>query len=110
MAGFASYSTTAINNTTVGGVNIAENCPAANINNAIRAIMADAAAEHAALPDVTTLVPKSGGVFTTNPTLTNAGGYLYNANAAQVGGKISVLPTGTALPVSPAEGDFVFFY
>ena len=110
MAGFASYSTTPASNTSVGGINIAENCPAANINNALRAIMADAAAEHAALPDVTTLVPKSGAVFTTNPTLTSSGGYLHNANAAQIGGTVSVLPTGTALPASPAEGDFVFFY
>lgn len=34
---------TAASNTTVGGVNIAENCPAAGINNAIRAMMADVA-------------------------------------------------------------------
>lgn len=36
-----SYSTTAGNNTSVAGINIAEGCARANINNAMRAIMAD---------------------------------------------------------------------
>lgn len=35
------YSTTAGNNTSIAGINIAEGCPRANINNAIRAEMAD---------------------------------------------------------------------
>lgn len=110
MSGFASYSTTPASNTTIGGINIAEGCPAANLNNAIRALMADAASEHAALPDVTTLVTKSGGQFTTNPVLTGSGGYLYNAGTAQTGGAVYVLPTGSSLPSAPAEGTFVFFY
>lgn len=41
----ADWSTTASNNTTVGGVNIAENCPPANVNNGIRAVMAEAKAK-----------------------------------------------------------------
>lgn len=39
--GVEQYSTTAASNTDVAGVNIAEGCPAANINNAIRQVMAD---------------------------------------------------------------------
>lgn len=35
------YSTTAGNNTSISGINIAEGCPPSNINNAIRAEMAD---------------------------------------------------------------------
>lgn len=35
----ADWSTTAADNTDVGGINIAENCPAANVNNALREIM-----------------------------------------------------------------------
>lgn len=35
------YSTTAGSNTSVAGINIAEGCPAANVNNGMRAIMAD---------------------------------------------------------------------
>jgi len=38
---FSSYSTTPSSNTTIAGLNIAENCPAGNINNAIRQLMAD---------------------------------------------------------------------
>ena len=39
------WSTTADNNTSVGGINIAEHCPAKNINNAIREVMAQVKAE-----------------------------------------------------------------
>lgn len=39
------WSTTASSNTSVGGVNIAENAPRAGMNNAMRAIMADAKAK-----------------------------------------------------------------
>lgn len=39
----ADWSSTAGSNTSVGGVNIAEGCPAAGINNALRALMADVA-------------------------------------------------------------------
>ncbi len=35
------YSTTPASNTTISGINIAEGCPPANINDAIRAVMAD---------------------------------------------------------------------
>jgi hypothetical protein len=38
-AGVQSWTLTAADNTTINGVNIAENCPAANINNAIRQAM-----------------------------------------------------------------------
>jgi hypothetical protein len=37
----SAYSTTAGSNTSVAGINIAEGCPAANINNGMRAMMAD---------------------------------------------------------------------
>jgi hypothetical protein len=39
---FSDYSATAADNTTIAGIGIAENCSPANINNAIRALMADA--------------------------------------------------------------------
>lgn len=38
---FADWSTTAANNGTTSGTNIAEGCPPSNVNNAIRAVMAD---------------------------------------------------------------------
>ncbi|WP_299949065.1 phage tail protein [uncultured Ruegeria sp.] len=43
--GIGDYDTTPGNNTDVNGINIAESCPAANINNAIRQVMADIASE-----------------------------------------------------------------
>lgn len=48
MAGIADYSTTAASNTTVGGVNIQGTAPASNIDNGLRAIMADIATALAA--------------------------------------------------------------
>jgi hypothetical protein len=44
-AGIQSWTLTAADNVTVNGINIAENCPAANINNAIRQIMSSAMME-----------------------------------------------------------------
>lgn len=41
---FSDYDATAGNNTSIAGINIAENCSPANINNAIRQLMADAKA------------------------------------------------------------------
>lgn len=41
MSGVQDFTFTAIANSTIDGINIAENCPAANINNAIRALMSD---------------------------------------------------------------------
>tara|TARA_R110002074_G_scaffold262994_1_gene435109 strand:- start:16454 stop:16816 length:363 start_codon:yes stop_codon:yes gene_type:complete len=38
---FSSWSTTNSGNATVGGINIAEGCPAGNTNNAIREVMAE---------------------------------------------------------------------
>lgn len=43
MAGIPDYSTTAVSNTAVGGINIQEGWAPANANNAIRALMADIA-------------------------------------------------------------------
>lgn len=41
------YSTTADNNTSISGINVAEGCLPSNVNNAIRQLMADIAQEHA---------------------------------------------------------------
>lgn len=110
MSGFSSYATTAAANVTINGISIAENCPAANVNNAIRQIMADARAFADSAATATGLMPKSGGAFTGQITRSGSGGYLYNAASAQSGGAVYVLPQGTSLPSSPQEGTFVFFY
>lgn len=52
------WDTTASNNTDIDGINIAENCPAAGINNAIRTMMAQVATW------ITGVVLKSGAAMT----------------------------------------------
>jgi hypothetical protein len=111
LSGFSSYATTAAANTTISGISIAENCAAANINNAIRQLMADARAfADSVVSPSGSYMPLSGGSFTGQITRSGSGGYLYNAASAQAGGAVYVLPQGTALPSSPQEGTFVFFY
>jgi hypothetical protein len=109
---FGSYSTTPANNVTCGGVSVAEDCAAGNINNAIRQLMADGKSlyDTVAAIDVSALMAKAGGAFTGQITRSGSGGYFYNANSAQSGGKVSFLADGSARPSSPAEGDVVFFY
>jgi hypothetical protein len=109
---FGSYSTTPASNVSIGGVSIAENCAAGNVNDAIRQLMADGRMlnDTVAAIDTSSLMPKAGGAFTGQITRSGSGGYLYNANSAQGGGKISIVPTGTARPSSPSEGDMQFYY
>lgn len=62
MAGIADYSTSAASNTTVGGVNIQGSAPASNLDNGLRAIMADiASALLAGTFSATGYVAKSSG-------------------------------------------------
>lgn len=109
---FGSYSTTPASNVSIGGVSIAENCAAGNVNDAIRQLMADGRMlnDTVAAIDTSSLMPKAGGAFTGQITRSGSGGYLYNANSAQGGGKISIVPAGTARPASPTEGDMQFYY
>jgi hypothetical protein len=109
---FSDYSATPASNTTINGINIAENCPAANVNNALRQIAADgkSLSDTVAGISTSTLMPKSGGAFTGTITFSGAGAFLYHANSAQVGGKVYIQPVATALPSSPAEGTIVFQY
>lgn len=107
---FGSYSTTPATNVSINGISIAENCPAANINNALRQIAADGRSLYDTVAGIgtSTLMPKAGGAFTGDITRSGAGGYLYNVSGA--GGKVYVQPLATALPSSPAEGTIVFQY
>lgn len=105
------YSETPGSNNTISGINIAEGCPPANLNNAIRQMMADLAALLDDLPDTSTFMPKSSGTFSgTQPIYTGRGAYLHSNDSANVSGRVYYLTTGTALPTSPSNGDVVFFY
>ena len=56
------WDASSINNSDIDGINIAENCPAAGINNAIRAVMAHIAAWRDGA--IAGLLAKSGGTMT----------------------------------------------
>jgi hypothetical protein len=108
---YTTWNTAASLNVTVNGVNIAENCPPANINNAIREVMAGVAQLRDALPNTSNLIPTSGGVFTgTQPIFIGRGAYLHSNDPANASGRVYYLTSGSANPASPANGDIVFFF
>lgn len=105
------YSTTPASNTTISGINIDEGMTPANVNNAIRQMMADVRVMYDNLPSTASLMPKDGGTFEgTQPIYTGGGAYLHHASAANASGKISILADGSSNPSSPSNGDIVFFY
>lgn len=105
------YSTTPASNTTISGINIAENCPPAGLNNAFRQLMADVRVMYDDLPSVSGLLSASGGVFSgTQPIYTGRGAYLHHNATANASGRIYIQAEGSANPSSPANGDMVFFY
>lgn len=99
------WNTTPGANGTIDGINIAEGCPAANINGAIRAIMGSVRVMYDNLPNTGSYVLKSGGVFLTNPTFSGRGGYTYYNDSAQPGGRIFQQPAGGSPPAGMVNGD-----
>lgn len=104
------YSTTPGSNTSISGINIAEGCAAGNINGAFRQLMADIRAMYDALPDVSALVTKTGGVFTGNPIYSGRGGYLYHDASSNASGRIFIQPIGGTVPSGMANGDWLLEY
>lgn len=107
---FNDYSLTPSANVSIGGINVDEGCAAGNINGAIRQLMADAKAEHSALPDVSTLVTKAAGVFSgTQPKYTGEGAFFHWADPALTSAKGYVQAAGGSAPTM-SEGDLLFEY
>jgi hypothetical protein len=105
------WSTVAANNTTIEGISIAENCPAANVNDVARAMAAAIKSFSLTVSSPSgSYMPLSGGTFTGQIKRSGSGGYLYNAAGAQSGGAFYALASGSALPSSPQEGTWVAFY
>jgi len=97
-------------NITISGINIAENCPPANLNNAIRQMMADVKGLQGEIPDTSALAPKAAAVFEgTQPRFTGRGAMLHHNDSANASGRMHVLQEGSATP-SLTNGDVVFFY
>lgn len=106
---FADYSTTPASNTSIAGINIAEGCPPANINDAIRRLAADGKALSDQVNAGGSAMPVSGGAFTGDITRQGRGAYLGHASSALSSGQVHILPAGTARPTA-AEGTVVFYY
>lgn len=109
------WSETPASNTTVDGVNIAENCNPNVLNNAIRSVMAGVKTFKLSYDGlVTTVAGKanaSGAVFSgTRPIYTGEGALLHHQSSANASGRIYWLPEGSSRPASPANGDVIFFY
>lgn len=104
------YSTTPSANTSISGINIAEDCPAANVNNAIRTMMADIRVFYDGAPVASNFVAKTGGVFTGNPRFDTRGGYLYHDSSANLSGRIFIQAAGGSAPSGMADGDLLLEY
>lgn len=108
---FSDYSATPSSNGTIASINIAEGCPPANINNAIRQIMADAKAFDNAKADATLLVTKAAAVFTgTQPIYDGRGAYVHWNNSALTSGRRYVQAEGSSLPTGLLPGDEILEY
>jgi hypothetical protein len=109
---YGSYSTTPASNVSINGINIAENCAAANINNALRQLAADGRELYDTVEaiDVSAYMPISGSAFTGLIWRQGSGGYLYHAASGVNAGAVFTQPLATALPGGPAEGTIVFQY
>jgi hypothetical protein len=97
-------------NTSLDGLNVAEGCPAGNMNAAVRILMSAIRQLYNVVNNPLSSVyaafmPKTGGAFTGDITRNGGGGYAYNASATFVGGKITIQALGGAAPSSPQEGD-----
>jgi hypothetical protein len=109
---FGSYSTTPASNTSINGINIAPNCAAGNVDNAIRQVMADGRElyDTVAAINVGNYMPLAGGAFTGGIIRAGAGAFLAHASSSLASGVVYTQPVATALPSSPAEGTIVFQY
>lgn len=104
------WSTNPAENTSIDGVNIAEGCAAANVNDAIRRVMASTRVFYDDVPVTSSLMPVSGGVFTGNPTYSGRGGYLYHNSSSNTSGLVFIQASGGSVPSGMANGDLLLEY
>ncbi len=106
---FSYYSTNPDANTSIGGINIAEGCPAGNMNAGFRRLAADGKLLSDAVSGLGSFMPIAGGSFTGAVLRQGKGQYRYNASSSMTDGEDYFLPEGSALPAG-AEGRVVYFY
>ena len=115
MVDVSTWSETPGSNGTVDGTSIAEGCSPANLNNAIRSVMAGVKTFHVAYSSTVTglsaYMPKAAGTFSgTQPIYTGEGAVLHNYSSAATSGKVYRIPDGDPDPSGTADGDWVFYY
>lgn len=93
----ADWDTTAAGNTDVGGINIAENCAAAGINNALREMMAQIATYSDTIPTL-----DSASTFTANIKLNDGIKALFGTDS-----DLTVYHSGTQALIQNATGNMV---
>lgn len=103
----ADYNVTPSLNVTISGINIAEGCPAGNVNGAFRQMMADVKALSNGLVIASDYVPKIGGAFTGQITRSGKGGYYHSGSTSDLGGTVHFIAFGGALPSGLVVGDWV---
>ncbi|MCW2405029.1 hypothetical protein M2336_001658 [Sphingobium sp. B1D7B] len=104
------WSTNPSENDTIDGVFIGENCPAANVNDMGRRIMAAVRVMYDGIPNTANFVANTGGVFAGNPRFLDRGGYLYHNSSSNLSGRIFIQPSGGAVPSGMANGDLLLEY
>lgn len=109
MPSASEFSTNPDSNTTIGGVNVAENCPPGGLNNVERYLAAAMRSLYDQVQGLSGGMPVSGGAFTGDITRQGKGGYLHHANSAQSIGPVSTLPEGSPRP-SAAEGAIALYW
>jgi hypothetical protein len=101
------WSTDPNQNTSVDGINIAENCPPGNLNNALRAIMAAVRAAFSNVPNGADYVTKSNGSFANQPAVSGRGAILHHNDPSNASGRIFIQAAGGTAPVGMVNGDFL---
>ena len=105
------YSTTPASNAAISGINIAEGCPAANMNNGFRQMMADVRVMYDGLPSVAGYMPVAGGTFSgTQPIYTGRGAYLHHNGSSFSSGRIFTQASGGSVPTGMLPGDLLLEY
>lgn len=115
MVDVSTWSETPASNTTVDGVNVAESCSPANLNNAIRSVMAGVKTFHVAYSSTVTglsaYMPKAAGTFSgTRPIYTGEGAVLNHQSSSYTSGRVYLVAEGAGDPSGTASGDIVIFY
>lgn len=108
MATFSDWKTTASENTTIEGINVAESCPPGNINNAIREIMAACKTFDNNKADPDDFVKLVDTILSTNAKVSGRGAVLHHNNSSNTSGKIIIQAAGTAPTM--ADGDILLEY